>query len=104
MQDLSAKSAYELKTPYAFWQETEGIPMYDGYWIEDVRTVKLGDWPRTSGKGALVNLNGAGMNCDAHINEIAPKQQLNAERHSDHAEHHPAGNRRAAQARLAGTL
>ena len=81
MHDLSAKSAYELKTPYAFWQETEGIPMYNGYWIEDVRTVELGDWPRTGGKGAFVNLNGAGMNCDAHINEIPPKQQLKAERH-----------------------
>jgi quercetin dioxygenase-like cupin family protein len=81
MHDLSAKSAYELKTPYAFWQETEGIPGYDGYWIEDVRIVELGDWPRTGGKGAFVNLNGAGMNCDAHINEIPPKQQLNAERH-----------------------
>ena len=53
MHDLSVKSAYELKTPYAFWQETEGIPMYDGYWIEDVRTVELGDWPRTGGKGSL---------------------------------------------------
>ena len=38
MQDLSTKSAYELKTPYAFWQDSEGIPAYGGYWIEDVRT------------------------------------------------------------------
>jgi hypothetical protein len=66
MQDLSAKSAYELKTPYAFWQEGEGIPTYGGYWIEDVRTVELADWQRTGGQGAFVNLNGAGMNCDAH--------------------------------------
>ena len=80
MQDLSAKSAYELKTPYAFWQETEGIPMYDGYWIEDVRTVSS-EIGTNSGKGALVNLNGAGMIAMSHINEIAPKQQLNAERH-----------------------
>jgi len=34
MHDLSAKSAYELKTPYAFWQETEGIPMYTLEWQE----------------------------------------------------------------------
>ena len=76
MQDLSAKSAYELKTPYAFWQDSEGIPAYGGYWIEDVRTVELADWQRTGGRGAFVNLNGAGMNCDAHINEIPAKQQL----------------------------
>ena len=81
MQDLSAKSAYELKTPYAFWQENEGIPSYGGYWVEDVRTVELADWERTGGRGAFVNLNGAGMNCDAHLNEIPAKQQLKAERH-----------------------
>ena len=81
MQDLSTKSAYELKTPYAFWQEGEGIPAYGGYWIEDVRTVELADWQRTGGRGAFVNLNGAGMNCDAHINEIPAKQQLKPERH-----------------------
>ena len=53
MHDLSAKSAYELKTPYAFWQETEGIPMYDGYWIEDVRTVELGRLAKNGGQGSL---------------------------------------------------
>ena len=42
---------------------------------------RLADWQRTGGRGAFVNLNGAGMNCDAHINEIPAKQQLKAERH-----------------------
>ena len=67
MQDLSEKSAYELKTPYAFWQDSEGIPTYGGYWIEDVRTVELADWQRTGGRGAFVNLNGAGMKAFANL-------------------------------------
>ena len=49
MDHLSAKAAYEFKTPYTFWQETEGIPAYDGYWLEDVRTAKLGEWEADAG-------------------------------------------------------
>src|SRR5690349_4990525 len=81
MEQLSTKAAYEFKTPYAFWQETEGIPAYGGYWLEDVRTTELGEWQRMGGRGAFVNLNGAGMNCDAYICEIPARRELHPERH-----------------------
>src|SRR5258708_37182792 len=74
MQDLSAKSAYELKTPYAFWQDSEGIPAYGGYWIQNVRTLGVADWERAGGRGALVNLNGGGLK-SARPQNIKPPEQ-----------------------------
>jgi hypothetical protein len=40
--DLTKHSAYIDKTPYEVWQETEGVPMYQGLAIDNLATVAVG--------------------------------------------------------------
>ena len=81
MVDLLSKVAYQEKSFYQAWQETEGLPIYSGYFVEDLCSVVLGDWPRLGGLGAFINLEGAGRACDAYLFEIEPGQASQPERH-----------------------
>ena len=53
--DLTKHSAYIDKTPYEVWQETEGVPIYNGLAIDDLTTVTLGPWKRKGVFGAFIN-------------------------------------------------
>src|SRR5919106_2732784 len=46
------------KTAYFQWMKRQGIPIVEGYGLEDVREVALAPWARTGGKAAFVNLYG----------------------------------------------
>ena len=76
MRDLKEASAFSKKSPYETWQEWEGIPVYKGFIIDNLLKLELGDWERTGGKGAFVNLDGAGGTCDTVVQEIAPGKEL----------------------------
>src|SRR5262245_66302359 len=79
--DLTKDAAYAEKTPYELWQQTEGVPVYTGLGIEDLKTVSLGPWKSKGATGAFINMLGAGRSCDAYICEIAVKDQNLAERY-----------------------
>jgi len=68
-------------TDYDRWIESEGIPVFEGFYIEDLRAVELGDWPRRGGRGAIARLQGSEDVNDAHIIEIPAGGQLNPEKH-----------------------
>jgi uncharacterized RmlC-like cupin family protein len=65
---------------YEEWQQQEGVPVYESYYIEDMYTLELGPWARKGGKGAYVNL-AYQYEDDAYIVEIPPGGQLNPEHH-----------------------
>src|SRR5919199_702391 len=73
-RDAPLKSAYDL------WQEGEGAPIHRGFFIGDLYTVDVGDWPRFGVKGAMVNL-AQQVEDDAWVLEIPPGGQTNAQRH-----------------------
>jgi oxalate decarboxylase/phosphoglucose isomerase-like protein (cupin superfamily) len=79
--DLTKQAAYSDQTPYELWQTEEGIPIYTGLGIDDLRTVELGAWPRKGAAGAFINMLGAGRSCDAYVCEIAAKCQTLPERY-----------------------
>lgn len=79
--DLSLASAYTLKSPYEIWQEWEAIPVYKGFIIQNLLELRLGQWERTGGKAAFVDLDGAGATCGAIAHEIAPGKELKPQRH-----------------------
>ena len=79
--DLNKTSAFSQKSPYDIWQEWEGIPVYKGFIADSLLKLKLAEWERTGGKGAFVNLDGAGGTCDAVIHEIPPGGELKPQRH-----------------------
>lgn len=69
------------KTTYGQWQLSEGIPIVEGYGVEDIRQLELGPWARTEGKGAFINLYGLEAASGAYVGEIPPGKALAPERH-----------------------
>ncbi len=68
-------------TSYGHWQVEEGIPIVEGYGVEDIRRLELGPWARTEGRGAFVNLYGLEAFSGAYVGEIPPGKALAPERH-----------------------
>src|SRR6266487_1349032 len=71
----------ERLNAYARYQESEGVPVYRGFAVEDLRTLELATWARKGARGAFVNLDGTGGTNDAYVLEIAPRGQTNVHRH-----------------------
>jgi oxalate decarboxylase/phosphoglucose isomerase-like protein (cupin superfamily) len=69
------------KTTYVQWLKREGLPIVDGYGIEDVRQIELAPWPRIGGKGAFIQLHGMEGVTGMYVAEIPPGESLKAERH-----------------------
>ncbi len=69
------------KTTYVRWLRREGIPVIEGYGIEDVRDLELTPWSRTKGKGAFIQLYGMQGLTGMYIAEIPPGAALAPEKH-----------------------
>jgi len=69
------------RTGYCQWMKTEGVPMVEGFSIEDVRELKLSPWRRMGGSGAFVHLYGMEGQTGMYVAEIPPGGALNPERH-----------------------
>ena len=80
-RNLNEASAFAPTSPYEIYQQWESVPVYKGFIIDDLLELELGDWARTGGKGAFVNLDGAAGTCDTVIQEIAPGGELRPQRH-----------------------
>lgn len=68
-QQTSAPRVSRVNT-YAQWQANEGIPVYDTFFVQDLKTLELGAWSRTGGLGAFVNLEGAGTSNNCYVAEV----------------------------------
>lgn len=79
--DLTQEAAYHQKSPYELWQESEGLPLVRGHFVEDLRSLSLSPWKRKGVDGAFINLEGAGRTCDAYVCEMPPKGQTQPQRH-----------------------
>ncbi|MFQ5851571.1 MAG: cupin domain-containing protein [Candidatus Binatia bacterium] len=69
------------KTAYHQWMKSEGVPVVEGYGIEDLRQVYLAPWRRMGGKGAFIQLNGMEGVTGMYVAEIPPGRALEPERH-----------------------
>src|ERR1041385_4268244 len=69
------------KTAYFRWMRRQGIPVIDGYGVEDVRDVELAPWSRTGGRAALINLYGMEGVTGMYVAEIPAGGALEAEKH-----------------------
>ena len=68
-------------TDYDRWLEAEGIPVIEGLYLQDVRSVDVGDWARRGCRGAVARLRGSEDVNDAHIIEIPAGGEVAPERH-----------------------
>lgn len=69
------------KTTYFQWMKRQGIPIIEGYGLEDVRDVPLAPWARTGGKAAFVNLYGMEGVTGMYVGEIPAGGALEPEKH-----------------------
>ena len=61
---------------YDKWLEKEGLKVYEGYYVEDTRTLPLARWARRECDAAFLKLSGQEGISEAHVIEIAPGQTL----------------------------
>ncbi|MBI2358944.1 MAG: ethanolamine ammonia lyase-activating protein [Deltaproteobacteria bacterium] len=66
---------------YSEWQQTQGIPIHRGFFIENLQNVELSPWGFKGGLGAFINLDGAGGTNDAYVCEIPAGEQLKPQQH-----------------------
>lgn len=74
----------ELPTSSPFheqWMKSEGVPVYRGYYIEDLNKLKLEPWSRKGGNGCFILLEGSEGSTDGYVSEIEPGRNLKAEKH-----------------------
>ena len=78
---VEALMAAFQKTAYFKWMARQGIPIIDGYGLEDVREVATADWPRIGGKAAFLNLYGMEGVTGMYVAEIPAGGALEPEKH-----------------------
>lgn len=91
MSDLIGKATQEFAVhpyvefmtdvydPYRRWLENEAIPVVNGEYVGDVRTMDLGEWERRAGRGAYLTFADQRV-ADAYVCEIAPASSLRPQR------------------------
>src|SRR2546428_2289154 len=71
-RDLEGMSA--KKFSYDYWMEAQGVPVHTGYFIDDLRTIEVGNWKLRNLKTAFVQLMGMeGVN-ELRVSEVDPGQ------------------------------
>lgn len=69
------------KQPYDHFMDAEGIPIYREIGFSDVRDLDLGDWSRTGGRGAYIQLLGTEELWGMHLIEVPPGGALEVDQH-----------------------
>ena len=69
-----------VKSSYQDFVKMEGVPLYEGSYLEDLGTLPLADWERRGGKAAYTRLGNQEIN-SLQIVEIPPKGELKPEHH-----------------------
>ncbi len=69
------------ETSYEAWLREEGIPVVQGYGIEDVAVLPRQRWKRTGGSGAYIELKGMEGFTGMYVGEIPAGGALNPENH-----------------------
>lgn len=80
-EEVARQPITDRRSSYIKWVESEGIPLIQGFFIEDVKSVPLGYWQRVGGLAARICLEGAGETDDAYICEIEPGKALKPQKH-----------------------
>src|SRR5258707_8552004 len=72
------EQAPEPRTRFAYdeWMEAQGIPVYTGYFVPDVRKIELKRWEERGCDAAFIQLTGQEGVSEARITEIPPGEVL----------------------------
>src|SRR5574340_770035 len=70
------RTMWSKKFTYDEWMEFIGVPIYKGYYIQDLRKLELGWWEERKCMTAFVQLMGQEGISAARVTEIAPGKTL----------------------------
>ena len=73
-------TAFE-KTAYFQWMKRQGIPVVDGYGVEDVRNLAMKPWEKIGGDASFINLYGMEGVTGMYVAEIPAGGALKPEKH-----------------------
>ena len=76
ISDNAAATFWSRVSAYDQWIESVGIPVHKGYYIEDLRTLELGDWEERGCRAAFLKLAGQEGVSEARVTEIPPGKTL----------------------------
>src|SRR5712692_9961611 len=69
------------KSPYERFIEEEGIPIFRGIGVYDVRDLELGEWKRLGGRGIFLYLEGIESHKGMFVVEVPARGALNPQKH-----------------------
>lgn len=69
------------KTAYFQWMRRQGIPIVDGYGVEDVRNLAMKPWEKIGGDASFINLYGMEGVTGMYVAEIPAGGALKPEKH-----------------------
>ncbi|HLY66833.1 MAG TPA: hypothetical protein VKU60_14965, partial [Chloroflexota bacterium] len=72
--------AIDELSAYERWMDEQGIPVHTGYDVPDIRALERKPWPRTGGKGCLIDLKGMEGFTNGILCEIPPRAALKAQK------------------------
>jgi oxalate decarboxylase/phosphoglucose isomerase-like protein (cupin superfamily) len=59
-----------LKFTHDHWMDSLGLPIYTGYYIEDLRTLELGHWEERGSDAAFIQLEGSQGVTETRVSEV----------------------------------
>jgi quercetin dioxygenase-like cupin family protein len=78
---LKPLSSEARPSVYKEWLKTEGIPVIDGHYVENLITVPVEPWKRRGGLGVYINHDASDRSNDCYVCEIPPGGSLLPQRH-----------------------
>ena len=83
MTSTSTNGAAALPTPtrrlkftHDHWMDSLGLPIYSGYYIEDLRELRLGRWEERGCDAAFIQLEGQQGITETRVSEVPPRGVL----------------------------
>ena len=73
---MTNQASMQMGGAYDSWVASQGIPVHEGYFIEDVRTLELGWWEARQCHGAFIKLAGQAGVSETRVTEIPAGKTL----------------------------
>ncbi len=75
-QTFGQAESLKMKSAYDEWIESIGVPIHEGYYVEDIRKLELGPWAERGCNAAFLKLAGQEGVSEARVTEIPAGQTL----------------------------
>ena len=69
------------RTPYDHFMEAQGLPIYRGLGMYDIREIPKASWKRMGGLGSFIQLDGTDGKLGMYAWELPPRSESTVERH-----------------------